>query len=132
VTLVLDASVVVAATVDDGDDGDWARAILGGGHLLAPHLLPVEVTNTLRRLVLAGRVTASAAHDALRDLRELAIEHYPFEPFAERVWELRSTITAYDAWYVALAEVHDAPLATLDARLAGAAGPDCRFALPQR
>lgn len=129
-TVVVDASVVVAATIDDGDVGDWSRGLLGNGHLLAPHLLAVEVVNSLRRLVLGGRVSASAAHAALRDLHDLGIEHYPFEPFAERVWELRSSLTAYDAWYVAVAEAHGVPLATLDARLSRAEGPGCAFALP--
>ena len=131
-TLVVDASVAVAATVADGEDGDWARATLSSEHLLAPHLLPVEVANSLRRLVLAGRVAASAAQAALRDLHDLAIEHYPFEPFAERVWELRTTLTAYDAWYVAVAEAHGAPLATLDVRLSRTVGPECAFAVPPR
>lgn len=36
----------------------------------------------------------------------------------------------YDAWYVALAELLDADFATLDARLARAAGPACGFLLP--
>ena len=61
---------------------------------------------------------------------QLSIECYPFEPFAERVWELRNTLTSYDAWYVAVAEALDLPLATLDARLARAPGPKCKFLLP--
>lgn len=36
----------------------------------------------------------------------------------------------WDAYYVALAEALDAPLITLDPRLARAAGPDCRFIVP--
>jgi predicted nucleic acid-binding protein len=55
---------------------------------------------------------------------------FPYRPFADRIWELRDTVTSYDAWYVALAESLDAPLATLDRRLAGAHGPICRFSLP--
>lgn len=54
----------------------------------------------------------------------------PFAPFAERVWELRANVTSYDAWYVAVAEQFDLPLATLDRRLARSAGPRCRFLLP--
>lgn len=44
--------------------------------------------------------------------------------------ELRPNITAYDAWYVALAETLGAKLATLDARLSRAAGTRCEFAIP--
>ena len=126
-TLVLDASVVVAAATDAGAVGDWARVALVHGHLVAPHLLPVEVTDTVRRLLLAEKIDGSSASAGLRGLDDLGIELYGFEPFGERVWELRSTVTAYDAWYVALAEALDAPLATLDGRLARANGPRCEF-----
>lgn len=126
-TLVLDASVAVAALIDTGDRGRWARGAVSQGHLVAPHLLPAEVSNTLRRLALAGTIDASSAGAALRDLTDLGIQLYPFEPFADRVWALRDAVTAYDAWYVALAEAVDAPLATLDGRLVGAAGPRCQF-----
>ena len=129
-TLVLDASVVVAAVTDAGAVGDWARDTLGHGHLVAPHLLPVEVTNTLRRLLLVDRIDGSAASAGLRDLSDLGIELYGFEPFADRVWELRSTVTAYDAWCVALAEALGVPLVTLDRRLARAKGPRSAFLQP--
>jgi predicted nucleic acid-binding protein len=82
--VVVDASVVVAALLDAGDDGRWAEEILSSGSLFAPEL-------------------------------------------AERIWELRPNLRCYDAWYVALAEALDLPLATLDKRLAGAAGPKWRF-----
>jgi predicted nucleic acid-binding protein len=49
---------------------------------------------------------------------------------AERVWELRKNVSAYDAWYVALAELLRAPLATLDLRLTRESGPTCSFVTP--
>ena len=55
---------------------------------------------------------------------------FAFEPFAARAWALRATVTSYDAWYVAVAEAIATPLATLDLRLARAAGPRCRFQTP--
>ena len=64
------------------------------------------------------------------DLVRLPIDLHPFEPVAERVWELRESVSAYDAWYVALAEALEVPLATLDVRLARAPGPRCSFVLP--
>jgi predicted nucleic acid-binding protein len=73
---------------------------------------------------------AASAGDALGRLVELNVELHPFEPFAARVWELRETVTAYDAWYVALAEALDVPLATVDTKLARAPGPRCSFVLP--
>jgi predicted nucleic acid-binding protein len=55
------------------------------------------------------------------------VELFPYAPFAARIWDLRGSVTCYDAWSVALAEALSAPLATLDARLARASGPRCRF-----
>jgi predicted nucleic acid-binding protein len=63
---------------------------------------------------------------------ELNLELFSFEPIAERVWELRHTITSYDAWYVAVAEALGLPLATTDERLARASGPSCDFLTPRR
>jgi predicted nucleic acid-binding protein len=130
VTSVIDASVVLAGLVDSGEPGAWARDQLSSGSLVAPHLLPAEVVNGLRRLVARRVIRADSAALAVQDLDALAITLYPFEPFIDRVWELRGGITSYDAWYVALAEAVDAPLATLDARLAGAPGPRCRWITP--
>lgn len=129
-TLVPDASIVVAALVDSGDAGRWAEQIVFSDVLVAPHLLPVEVTNVLRRSANAGHVSADVAALAHADLLDLRVELFPYAVVADRVWELRSTITAYDAWYVAVAELLDAPLATLDRRLAVAPGPRCAFVLP--
>jgi predicted nucleic acid-binding protein len=131
VTIVVDASAVVAALIDGGPDGSWARAGLREEDLAAPPHLYVEVSNVLRRAVLAGRLGADVGALAHRDLVELPLATFPFEPLAPRVWELHAAVTAYDAAYVALAEALDAPLWTLDRRLAAAPGPRCTFRLPE-
>jgi predicted nucleic acid-binding protein len=130
VSAVLDASVLVAALSDGGAEGAWAEEIIGAGGLVAPHLALVEATNILRRLELAGKLGHLEAEEAAQDLLMIELELVPFSPFAERVWELRSNVTSYDAWYVAVAEELDLPLATLDRPLAAAPGPRCRFLLP--
>jgi predicted nucleic acid-binding protein len=131
VTLVVDASVVVAALVDGGPAGRWAEGVLVSDHLAAPHLMPIEVANILRRAALASDLAADSAALAHADLLDLRAELYPYAPVATRAWELRANLSSYDASYVALAEALDAPLATLDARLARAPGPRCRFLLPE-
>jgi predicted nucleic acid-binding protein len=128
-TVVIDASVVVAALVDTGRDGTWAEQELRRGDLAAPHITPAEVANVLRKAQLAG-LASSDASLAYRDLLDLSIVLLPFHPFAERVWELRENLTAYDAWYVAAAERLDAPLVTLDRRLAQAPGISCTVVQP--
>ena len=133
-SLVVDASALVAAVVDTGPEGRWAEQLVKSawmsGVLSAPQLVQVEAINILRRLELAGRIDSKVATAAQRDLVQLEMDLYPFEPFAERIWELRANLTSYDAWYVALAELLGAPLATLDQKLSRATGPTCRFLLP--
>ena len=129
-TVVVDSSVVVAALIDGSPVGEWAEALLLSGPLAAPHLMPAEAANVLRRSAMAGDISpdvASLAHD---DLRLLRLELFPYSLCASRAWELRSKITAYDAWYVALAETLGATLATLDARLSRATRARCEFTLP--
>lgn len=131
-TLVVDASVVVAALIDGGEIGNWAEKILLSSHLSAPHLMPVEVANILRRSAQGGQISGDTASLAHADLQALRVEMFPYEPVALRAWELRDNLTLYDASYVALAEVLDAELATLDRRLTRAPGPKCRFLVPSR
>jgi predicted nucleic acid-binding protein len=131
VSAVVDASVLVAATTDGGTEGTWAEGVLAEGGTVAPHLVLVEATNILRRLEASRVLTRLEATAAQKDLLGLDLVLVPFEPFAERVWELRGNVTSYDAWYVAVAETAGLPLATLDRRLTRVSGPSCRFRTPR-
>lgn len=131
-TLVLDASALVAALVDTGPDGTWAETLLVEDALAGPHLLPVETANVLRRAALRGEIGSDSASLAHADLLDVRVELFDYAPFADRVWALRPNLSAYDAWYVAVAERLGAPLATLDRRLAASTGPDCPFLTPPR
>ena len=90
--------------------------------LHAPHLLDIEVTQVLRRLVRQKEITLARADQALEDLSHLVLERHDHLSLVPRIWQLRDSLTAYDAAYVALAEALDAPLLTSDAKLAGAHG----------
>ena len=79
---------------------------------------------------LAGDLSQLEAAGAHENLMRLDLDLFPFAPFAGRVWELRRNLTCYDAWYVAMAEAFDYPLATLDQRLGRATGPRCQIILP--
>lgn len=129
-SVIVDASVLVAAVADAGPEGVWAEAVVEIGPLAAPHSVLAEATNILRRLELANRLTLLEAASAHQDLLMLNLDLYTFEPFADRIWELRSNLTVYDAWYVSLAEALELPLATLDRRLSRSSGPRCRFWTP--
>jgi predicted nucleic acid-binding protein len=90
---------LVAALVDTGRHGSWAEEVVADGGLHAPELARVEATNILRRLERAKEITPPEANAAHEDLMQLSMELFDFDPFAERVWDLRHTITSYDAWY---------------------------------
>jgi len=126
-TIVIDASACIAALIDSGEQGMWAEELILKSSVVAPNLLQIESTNVLRRLASGGKINQREALAAQQDLMLLNIEVYPFEPFADRVWALRHNLSSYDAFYVALAEALDAPLATLDNRLANAPGTKCEF-----
>lgn len=128
--VVIDASVVIAALLDTGTTGAWAEQLIGAHQLAAPHLMPVEAASVLRRAAVAGDVAPASASLAHRDLGLMQVELFPYGVCADRAWQLRGNVTSYDGWYVALAELLEAPLATLDARLSRAAGPRCSFVLP--
>ncbi len=129
-TIVVDSSVVVAALIDTGLTGQWAESVLVSDALAAPHLMLVEVANILRRSTVAGEVSSDVASLAHAELVARRIELFPYAPLASRVWELRSNVTAYDGWYVALAEALSAPLITLDHKLTRAPGLRCEFTVP--
>lgn len=90
--------------------------------LHAPHLLDVEVAQVLRRYVRDRTLTEQRGQEALHDFSGLPLNRYSHDFLLPRVWDLRATLTAYDAVYVALAEVLDAPLLTSDNRIASAPG----------
>jgi predicted nucleic acid-binding protein len=130
VPIVCDASALVALLVDDGPDGTWTSERLGRAELVAPSLASFETANILRRLELAGSLSADLAAQAHVDLAAMAIDLWPYELLAARAWELRENLSINDASYVALAELVGAPLVTLDRRIAGAPGPRCPIETP--
>lgn len=99
--------------------------------LHVPHLADIEIAQALRRYVRDGELDVTAAANVIADLRALDLERYAHEPLLDRVWALRHNLTAYDAVYVALAELLDTTLLTCDARLARAPGLAKRVELIQ-
>jgi predicted nucleic acid-binding protein len=92
VTVVVDASVVVAGLASGGVAGRWAESVLAGETLAAPHVLPVEAAGILHRAASAGQISTDAASLAHADLGRLRVEYFPYAPFAERIWELCSAL----------------------------------------
>ena len=121
--IVLDASALLELVLNtEGGEQVRDRITDPNESLHSPHLLAVEVTQVLRRYEATRAISADVALAALEDLAALDIARYAHEPLLSRVWELRDNVTAYDAVYLALAEVLEAPLLTFDRRLATAPG----------
>lgn len=122
----MDASVLANVVGDDGSDGRRARGeIRSAGDLAAPDLVDVETVAVLRRRWLAGTISDRRFVAALDDLEAIDLNRYPTLPLMRRAYELRQNVTAYDATYVALAEVLRGDLLTGDRRLANAPGRRC-------
>jgi predicted nucleic acid-binding protein len=118
--IVTDAGVLVAVFVDDGIWGETARARLRGEELAAPELVDLEVTSALRGLLRIGKVDERRAREALADLRDLSLRRASHRELLTRCWDLCNNLMAYDASYVALAELLGTTLITAAARLSRA------------
>jgi predicted nucleic acid-binding protein len=102
------------------------RVFAEGEELHAPHLIDLEVAQALRRHVKAGDVSSARARQSLEAWLVFPIARHVHDLLLPRIWELRDSITANDAAYVALAEVLDATLLTTDARLSRSHGHKAR------
>jgi predicted nucleic acid-binding protein len=121
--IVVDASVVLELLLGTPAGRRAAERLFDRDAALhAPHLLDVEVAQVLRRYTAAGEVAQERAAEAIEDLGDLPIARHEHVLLLPRVWQLRHNVTAYDATYLALAEVLDATLLTRDGKLARAAG----------
>jgi len=128
--IVVDASAVLELLLRTDKGIKVLERVLDTGESLhAPHLIDIEVTQTLRRLVSLKEITAARGKQALEDHVALKIKRAEHKDLLERVWTLRDSVTAYDAAYVVLAEILDAPLVTCDAKLARSHGHKARIEL---
>lgn len=117
--IVLDASAAIEWLLQSPAGVRIDKRIFAPSQSLhAPHLLDVEVAQVLRRYVREKTISEQRGEDALEDLGDLPLNRYPHDLLLPRVWELRATLTAYGAVYVALAELLDAPLLTCDKKIA--------------
>ena len=127
---VVDASVLAVfyLTTDRRRDAVVAR-LTSGDALYAPAHLDAEVLSALRGLARPHPTLQRVAPAALQHLAGLPVRRMPLAPLLPRMWSLRDNVTAYDAAYVALAELLAAPVITCDAKLAAASGTRCAFDL---
>ena len=122
-TVVVDASALVSAVVDEGDLGDRSRAMLRDRRRAAPFLIDAEVGSAVRSMVLRGDLDDAVGESArLLAERMVHIRHSHHGAVGTRAWQLRHNLGFYDALYVALAERLGCQLITADLRIARALG----------
>ncbi len=125
--LVLDASVAIALVRHEPNREDLRDALRASARRRQRRLVPdvfwLELANVLVR---RHKLTASQALEVLREVDDLGLDSLPLDRATLLVaidFAARTGLSAYDAAYLALAEVEDARLLTLDRKLAAAAGP---------
>ncbi len=120
----------MAAVVGRSAGARSLLAELAGDTCHAPHLVDAELGSVLRRLTAAQALAPTTGHRLLHvGAALIAVRHPMIGRLASAAWELRQTITFYDAGYVALAAEMQVMLVTADARLARAASAHCGLRL---
>jgi len=120
--IVVDCSAVVDVLIGAPETTELVE-VLSGEDLHAPLLLDYEVVAAVRGLVLRRQLTADRAEGVLADFADLPVHGWPADAaLRRRSFQLRESLSAYDAAYVALAEAMDCPLITRDRRLGRSRG----------
>lgn len=127
--IVLDASAAIEWLEERPRAAQVEAVVLAADGIHVPHLWFIEVAQVLRRHVLHDDLTEARAAAALDLAAMIPTHRHAHEPLAARVWALRDNLSAYDAVYVALAEVLGATLITTDERLANSPGHVATIAL---
>lgn len=127
--IVADASAVVDLLLGSDAAAISARLFDPAETIHVPHLLDVEVAQALRRYTLSGELDSARGQEAIADLADFPFRRYPHTALLDRAWELRHSLSAYDAVYVALAEALEATLVTRDRRLARTRSHSARIEL---
>ncbi|TNC28563.1 type II toxin-antitoxin system VapC family toxin [Amycolatopsis alkalitolerans] len=125
--IVIDASLMVEALVNDSVLGDLAQSALNADpRWVAPEHLRVEATSAIRGLLLAKKLSGERADTAVSTLNQLTVGYAGWGEIADRVWELRHNLTPYDAAYIALAEIRGCRLVTTDRKLLDCSARSCQ------
>lgn len=128
--LIVDASCLFEVVAGTARSETIRQRLAQDEDQAAPHVIDVEVMNVVRDQYLRGKLDGTSARQAVADLRDWPGERFGHRPLLDRAWELRDSVRGWDAFYVALAEVMQATLLTMDRRLARAHGPTCVVEVP--
>jgi predicted nucleic acid-binding protein len=121
IRVVIDASAAVEYLLRT-PLGQKLDDLIEDAFLLAPALLDVEVLSVLRRALLQKKIEEHRARLALEDLGAWPVERVPHSALLREAWKHRHNVSAFDAFYVAVAKLYDAQLLTADGPLSRAPG----------
>ena len=127
----VDASIIVALVTTEDQSKKalalWAEWMRGDVQVAAPTLLRYEATSALRRKVVRGAMSLQDARRALEETLSLDIELFDPGELFPRAFDLAASFNrpaAYDAHYLALAEMMESEFWTADERLYNAVRDD--------
>ena len=123
---VVGASIVVRLLQNRRGDKGLQERFNQQRYVHAPTLIDAEVSSAIRGLLLTSKpmikIDLNRAEEMLADFADLPLVRYPMQPFQRRVLSLRHNFTAYDGFYVALAESLAMSLLTDDRKFVTAPG----------
>lgn len=127
--IAVDASALTMALAFDEEGAAAREQLAEDPRWVAPEHWKIEVVSSIRGLYRGGTITGAEARLVVQRLPELAVKTVPLDPLLPLVWDMRATVTAYDAVYVAIARTQRCPLVTADRRLARAVDDACEIRL---
>lgn len=130
--LIIDASALYDLLTRTPAAERIKACMIGDTDHAAPHIVDVEVFGVIRRHFRSGWLDATAASQAVDDLRDWRGQRFAHQPFLWRAWQLRDHVRGWDAMYVALAEAFQATLITVDQRLGRVPGLSCNVEVISR
>jgi predicted nucleic acid-binding protein len=92
-------------------------ALIGASDVHAPSLFDAEVLSVIRRLTLRKQIPENRANEAVADLALWQIDRLPDHALLQVAWRHYRNVSAYDALYVAAAQILAVPLLTVDGPL---------------
>jgi predicted nucleic acid-binding protein len=122
--ICVDASLalklVLSEAYSDLAHSEWQNWLRSGVEITTPDLFTYETTSVVRHRVFRKELTQSEADEALEILAALEITYHHPAAIRQQAWDLARTFnrpTAYDAFYLALAQQEGCPFWTGDRRL---------------